>query len=164
MGFYPRGNPLTEPAAFTARDGVLWLVYVEGLPPPPARLFQRTALPVRRLRFDAETESRASVDLPVGAPFLSEARLQECLDHAEAIPFAPVGNHRPFRRHRIVELAARVHSHMQAVADDWATWWREGAPARQAFLERCQELVASAVQELRMMLAKMVQSTRRRSR
>jgi hypothetical protein len=83
----PRGNPLTEVMEFTARDGIHWVAYIEGLPAvPPRRFFNPTVLPGRRLRFDAATESRVSPELPAGSPFLTEHRLLRLLGASRLVP------------------------------------------------------------------------------
>jgi hypothetical protein len=92
----PRGNALTEVMEFTARDGGQWVAYIEGFPAVRTRrLFPRTVLPGRRLRFDSATESRVSGEVPAGSPFLSERRLlallaaSSVLPPVEAAPAAP---------------------------------------------------------------------------
>jgi len=87
--FYPRGNALTETMPFTDRDGVLWLVYIEGVQPDPQRRrWGQAQLPGRRLRFDSATESRTSTHVPAGSPYLTEERLQGLLDHTHPVPVA----------------------------------------------------------------------------
>jgi hypothetical protein len=83
----PSGNALTESVPFTDRDGVEWLVYIEGL--PLRRQIEwpsRTRLPGRALRFDCNVESRRTAVVPAGAPFLQRDRLEELLDYARPVP------------------------------------------------------------------------------
>jgi hypothetical protein len=83
----PRGNPLTEVMELTASDGVSWVAYIDGLPPARARrLLERTVLPGRRLRFDSAMESRVSLELPAGSPFLAERRLLGLLGGSRLLP------------------------------------------------------------------------------
>ncbi len=87
--FYPRGNALTETMPFTDPDGVRWLVYIEGVPPDPQRRrWGHATLPGRRLRFDSATESRTSIHVPAGSPYLTEERLQGLLDETHPLPLA----------------------------------------------------------------------------
>jgi hypothetical protein len=98
----PRGVPLTESMPFVARDGVVWLAYLEGfIPERPWVMWYRTLLPGRRLRFDSAGESRMVTSIPAGAPFLSEDRLRTLLDNARPIPPAPpsrLSRYSPWRR------------------------------------------------------------------
>jgi hypothetical protein len=82
---YPRGNALTDSMPFTDRDGVSWLVYIDGIPSEPTlgRLWRKTTMPGRRLRFDSTVESRISIDVPAGSPYLPAAQLQHLLEHAQ---------------------------------------------------------------------------------
>jgi hypothetical protein len=83
----PWGNPLTEVMELTARDGVRWVAYIDGLPPAhPGRFLKQTVLPGRRLRFDSTTESRVSPELPAGSPFLTECRLLGLLGGSRLLP------------------------------------------------------------------------------
>ncbi len=83
---YPRGNALTDTMPFTDRDEVHWLVYIEGVPPdPPSRRWGQTVLPGRRLRFDSAMESRITIPVPAGSPYLTDHRLQSLLDQAEPV-------------------------------------------------------------------------------
>jgi len=87
---YPRGNALTDTMPFTDRDEVRWLVYIEGIPPDPlARRWGQTVLPGRRVRFDSATESRTSIQVPAGSPYLTERRLQSLLDQAQPVLAGP---------------------------------------------------------------------------
>ncbi len=84
---HPSGNALTESISFADRDGVEWLVYIEGLPlRRQIEWPRRTRLPGRALRFDCDVESRRTAVVPAGAPFLQRDRLEELLDHARAVP------------------------------------------------------------------------------
>ena len=83
---HPSGNALTESISFADRDGVEWLVYIEGLPlRRQIEWPRRTRLPGRALRFDCDVESRRTAVVPAGAPFLQRDRLEELLDHAWAV-------------------------------------------------------------------------------
>lgn len=83
---YPRGNALTDTMPFTDRGAVHWLVYVEGVPPdPPSRRWGQTVLPGRRLRFDSAMESRITIPVPAGSPYLTDQRLQSLLDQAQPV-------------------------------------------------------------------------------
>jgi hypothetical protein len=87
---YPRGNALTDTMPFTDRDEVRWLVYIEGIPPDPlARRWSQTVLPGRRVRFDSATESRTSIQVPAGSPYLADRRLQSLLDQAQPVFTGP---------------------------------------------------------------------------
>jgi hypothetical protein len=71
---------------FTDRDVVHWLVYIEGVPPDPRpRRWDRAVLPGRRLRFDSATESRITLQVPAGSPYLAERQLQLLLDQAQPL-------------------------------------------------------------------------------
>jgi hypothetical protein len=83
----PSGNALTESVSFADRNGVQWLVYIEGL--PLIRRIEwprRTRLPGRALRFDCAVESRRTAAVPAGAPYLERAQLEGLLDHAQSVP------------------------------------------------------------------------------
>ena len=83
---YPRGNALTDTMPFTDRDEVHWLVYIEGVPPdPPSQRWGQTVLPGRRLRFDSAMESRTTIPVPAGSPYLTDHRLQSLLDQAQPV-------------------------------------------------------------------------------
>ena len=81
----PRGNALTESMPFADREGIAWLAYIEGIASAEGHLPGNGRLPGRRLRFDSETDSRVTSELPAGAPFLSDERLQALLDRAQAV-------------------------------------------------------------------------------
>ncbi|HEU5169423.1 MAG TPA: hypothetical protein VFU46_02735 [Gemmatimonadales bacterium] len=152
MPSYPKGNPLTESAQFTGRDGVGWLVYIEGVPPEaPRRRWGQTLLPGRRLRFDSADESRASTHMPAGSPFLSDARLQDLLDRAEAIP-SPAGSVRsagaPALRPRLIDSARRAARFAQVAVADSFRRWRLGADRRRALRYRSRRLVSAAADRL----------------
>lgn len=113
----PRGNPLTEVMELTARDGVRWVAYIDGLPPArQRRLLQRTVLPGRRLRFDSATASRVSPELPAGSPFLTERRLLGLLAASRPMPEVepPPPSRALLRRRRWQASIARARS---ALAD-----------------------------------------------
>jgi len=83
---YPRGNALTDTMPFTDRDEVHWLVYIEGVPPDPrSRRWGQTVLPGRRLRFDSAMDSRITIPVPAGSPYLTAHRLQSLLDQAQPV-------------------------------------------------------------------------------
>ena len=133
MPFYPRGNPHTESMPFTASDGVLWLAYIEGLPPDPPRrlrLWSQAALPGRRLRFDCATVSRVTTDLPAGSPFLADARLRALLDDAQPVPPAAwVPSRRSgastSREHPGIEWVTRAGEAGRAVLAGWSRRCRQ---------------------------------------
>jgi hypothetical protein len=126
---YPRGNVLTEPMPFTARDGSPWLAYIEGVAQPREYSPGEVTLPGRRLRFDSAAESRATAQLPPGSPFLPEARLQDLLDQAQLIPPPPT---------------ATWHPREFAIHLDWPRRWREGASRRRVIRERVERLLSEA--------------------
>lgn len=110
----------------TDRDGARWLVYIEGVP-LPAR-WQRThaGMPGRRLRFDAERDSRVTAQVPAGAPYLADDRLQMLLD--EATPISPEPSATSWRsgdsytaEHPVIEWAARGRE----LVADWSRRWRQ---------------------------------------
>ena len=119
--FYPRGNPLTESMPVTARDGVHWLAYIEGIPQPRQGLWHRVTLPGRQLRFDSAAESRVTTELPAGSPFLAEERLQALLDQAHPVALTPAPSWHPLeapvRAHRTTEWASRALELWQALGD-----------------------------------------------
>jgi hypothetical protein len=83
----PSVNALTESVPFADRDGVEWLVYIEGLPLRPQFEWpRRTRMRGRALRFDCDVESRRTAVVPAGAPFLHRDRLEELLDYARPVP------------------------------------------------------------------------------
>lgn len=118
---YPRGDPLTESMPFTDRDGVRWLVYIEGIPEPPGPPWHRATIPGRHLRFDSAAESRVTTELPAGSPFLADARLQVLLDRARPVPLSPASSWQPLdapvRTHRTTEWAARARRLGQALGE-----------------------------------------------
>ena len=128
ISLYPRGNVLTEPMPFTARDGSPWLAYIEGIAEPRARSPEEPTLPGRRLRFDSLTESRATPVLPPGSPFLSDVQLHELLDRAQVIPPPSTATWHP--RHFLIN-------------DEWYRFWQETAGQRRAFLERGRRLLSA---------------------
>jgi hypothetical protein len=129
ISLYPRGNVLTEPMPFTARDGSPWLAYIEGIAEPRTHSPEEPMLPGRRLRFDSLTESRATLQLPPGSPFLSEVQLHDLLDRAQVIPPPSTATWRP--RHLLI-------------SDGWYRYWQATASERRAFLERVQRMLSAA--------------------
>lgn len=121
ISLYPRGNVLTEPMPFTARDGSPWLAYIEGIAEPREHSTEEPTLPGRRLRFDSLTESRVTPVLPPGSPFLSEVQLHELLDRAQVIPPPSTATWHP--RHALLR-------------EEWHRYWQETATGRRALLER----------------------------
>ena len=115
----------------TASDGVLWLAYIEGLPPdPPRRLWSQAVLPGRRLRFDSATESRVTTHLPAGSPFLADARLHILLDEAQPVPSAASSPSRrsgesTIREHLGIEWVTRAGEAGRAVLAGWSRRWRQ---------------------------------------
>ena len=144
---YPRGNPLTESMEFTDRDGVVWLAYIEGASLTPSEQRRRAAvLPDRHLRFDSAIESRFTSQVPAGAPFLAEARLQSLLDEAEPdLPLA-VTTGSPTRAliSPVTEWSARaVESGREAIADG-SRRWQETASQREALRRQVLERLSGA--------------------
>jgi hypothetical protein len=120
----PRGNPLTDVMELTARDGIGWVAYIDGLPPTrPRRFLKQTVLPERRLRFDSAIESRVSPERPAGSPFLTERRLLDLLGASRLLPEvgAPPPSHALLRRRRWQASIARGRAlrarGIRAVAD-----------------------------------------------
>jgi hypothetical protein len=151
---YPRGNVLTEWMPFTDDDGVYWLVYIEGVPQPSRpRPWSRVTLPGRRLRFDSDSESRFTLRVPAGAPFLADARLHALL--AEAQPVPPAASNTGSSRGAIAALGRPVaewatraaESGREAVAD-LPRRWRQTANRRQALRRRARELASGASETL----------------
>jgi hypothetical protein len=82
----PSGDALTESISFADRNGVEWLVYIEGLPlRRQIEWPRRTRMPGRALRFDCDVESRRTGVVPAGAPFLQRDRLEHLLDGAQPV-------------------------------------------------------------------------------
>jgi len=127
ISLYPRGNVLTEPMPFTARDGSPWLAYIEGIARPREYFAEEPTLPGRRLRFDSLTESRATPVLPPGSPFLSEGQLHELLDRAQVIPPPSTATWQP--RHFLFN-------------HEWYRYWQETASERRAMLERVRRFLS----------------------
>jgi hypothetical protein len=146
---YPRGNPLTKEMAFTDRGGAVWLAYVEGAEPAPARRLRKpTVLPGRRLRFDGATESRFTCSVPAGAPFLAEARLQSLLDEARPDQPAPPTTDAPTAGDWVVEWPLRAaKSGQEAVAGGYRRW-QEGAPQRKALGRKVLDLASEAAETI----------------
>jgi hypothetical protein len=140
---YPKGNPLTHSMEFTDRDGKLWLAYIEGLPPvEPHWFWNVTALPGRRLRFDASEDSRVSDEVPAGAPFLSDARLQALLDGAGPVPAPPptqaAASHQLARVNR---WAAQAGDLARATQTTWSGRWTSGAVKRRQLRYRLRRTI-----------------------
>jgi hypothetical protein len=98
---YPRGNALTDSVQFIDRDGIAWLVYVEGIPLAPQTGWRtRARIPGRTLRFDSFSQSRLGREVPAGAPYLRPDRLQELLDgaHSADVEFATPASAAPHSR------------------------------------------------------------------
>ena len=147
---YPRVNALTETMPFTDRAGVCWLVYIEGVPrePTPRPPWERATMPGRRLRFDSAIESRTSMDVPAGSPFLSDARLQRLLDDALAVsPPPPSRRSSDVRRHPVIELASRA-GELGAVLTNQSWPRRRVADRRLAVPYRLRQLVSTAFERL----------------
>jgi hypothetical protein len=125
-GLTPRGNALTESAELTAPDGVPWIAYIEGLPAEPQHgLLRRTVMPGRRLRFDSRTESRLSLHLPAGSPFLRQGRLMELLRASRPL----------------------VEPEAPPVEATWMEVWQQGAARWRARLARHLDDMRHAVAE-----------------
>lgn len=124
---YPSGVPLTDSMELTGRDGVRWLVYIEGVPLPRTRPWTRqTGFPGRRLRFDSAAESRVVKPVPAGSPFLTDARLQGLLDRSERLDaiIAPApATARP--RRWLVDPAGWTGRHAAAVLADVVRHWQQ---------------------------------------
>jgi predicted secreted protein len=146
---YERGNPLTQSMNFTDRDGKVWLAYVEGAEPAPThRLRRPTTLPVRRLRFDSATESRFTISVPAGSPWLAEARLQSLLDQAR--PDQPTTETAAGRAAGdwVVEWPLRAaKSGQEAVAGGYRRW-QEGATQRKALGRKVLDMASEAVESV----------------
>ena len=150
---YLLGVPLTDVMAFTARGGTCWTVYIEGIPSPaPRRWRSQTLLPARRLRFDSDSESRAITPVPAGAPFLSEARLQELLDRAAPVDdlSAAVGPDLQGRSLHSAARAARLATAVLAagVLAEGGRRRRRAAERQRGLRSRTEELVAGAADRL----------------
>ena len=149
QSFYPRGNALTETMPFTDPDGVRWLVYIEGVPPDPQRRrWGQTVLPGRRLRFDSATESRTSIHVPAGSPYLTEERLQGLLDQTHSVllagpksraaaPLAPLPP--------ASESGARGEQPVGAASEASRWRWRWASDRAPRLLDRLKQFVSAAV-------------------
>lgn len=148
QSFYPRGNALTETMPFTGPDGVRWLVYVEGVPPDPRRRrWGQVVLPGRRLRFDSAKESRTSIHVPAGSPYLTEERLQGLLDQTH--PLSVAG---PQSRGAATAALLPPTSESGApgkpvgVSSEASRWrWRWASDQAPRLLNRLKQLVSAAV-------------------
>ena len=147
--FYPRGNALTETMPFTDPGGVRWLVYIEGVPPDPQRRrWGQAVLPGRRLRFDSATESRRSIHVPAGSPYLTEGRLQGLLDQTHPVPVAG-----PQARAAATlallpptsESGARGEQPVGAASEALRWRWRWASDRAPRLLDRLKQFVSAAV-------------------
>ena len=134
---------------FTDGDGVCWLAYIKGVPADrPPRPQGRAILLGRRLRFDAATESRVRIYLPVGSPFLPDADLQGLLDEAQPVqPPArawPSGD-LPVRQHPVLEWATRGGKLARAVLAYCSRRWHQGADRRQTLRRRVRQFVSGVI-------------------
>src|SRR5439155_21571780 len=116
---------------FTDRNDELWLACIEGLPPVrPPWFWNETALPGRRLRFDARNDSRVSSEVPAGAPFLSEARLQALLDGAGPVS-APLPKPAGVASMvRVSRWAVQAGDLAWTTRGGWSERWNRGAGRR----------------------------------
>lgn len=126
---------------FTDRDGVSWLAYIEGVPSAARWQRSRASLPGRRLRFDSTTDSRATIRLPAGSPFLADERLQSLLDEAASLPPVTWATRSPasgasMLDHPAIEWAARVGEFGRELAANWSSRWRRRADRRNALRHR----------------------------
>lgn len=156
----PRGNPLTESMPFADREGITWLAYIEGVASAEGHLPGNGRLPGRRLRFDSETDSRVTSELPAGAPFLSDERLQVLLDRAQAVPPPSTATWQlyepPERLQRAVELTVRAAKAGALALVELARRWREGAPRRRELRQQAAELMSAALQKSRQLAEQMM--------
>ena len=160
---YPKGNPLTHSMEFTDRDGKLWLAYIEGVPPvEPHWFWNVTALPGRRLRFDASEDSRVSNEVPAGAPFLSDARLQALLDGAGPVPARPAAERAtPDQLARVNRWAAQAGDLARATQTTWSGRWAGGAVKRRQLRYRLRRTILAV--EARLIHLEEIVSGRRRA-
>jgi hypothetical protein len=143
---YPRGNALTDSMPFTDRDEVRWLVYIEGIPPDPlARRWHQTVLPGRRLRFDSATESRTSIQVPAGSPYLTARRLQSLLDQAQPLLVGPEAPAMRAPLPRPGESGARRERPGAAASEALRRLWRWASDPAPPLLGRALEQFLSAV-------------------
>jgi hypothetical protein len=157
----PRGNPLTESMPFADREGVTWLAYIEGIAPPVGHYPVNGRLPGRRLRFDSDTESRVTSELPAGAPFLAEERLQGLLDRAQAVPAPTTATWQlpepPVRLKRAVDWTVRAGKAGALALVELARRWREGADRRRELRRQAAELMSAALEKARRLAAQVRQ-------
>lgn len=167
QSFYPRGNALTETMPFTDPDGVRWLVYIEGVPPDPQRRrWGQTVLPGRRLRFDSATESRTSIHVPAGSPYLTEDRLQGLLNQTHPVLLAG-----PKSRAAVTlaplsptsESWARGEQPVGAASEASQWLWRWASDRAPRLLARFKQFVAAAVGAMQV-LESAIRSGPRRAR
>ncbi len=149
QSFYPRGNALTETMPFTDPDGVRWLVYIEGVPPDPQRRrWGQTVLPGRRLRFDSATESRTSIHVPAGSPYLTEERLQGLLDQTHSVLLAGPKSRAPALLAPLPpasESGARGEQPVGAASEASRWRWRWASDRAPWLLDRLKQFVSAAV-------------------
>ena len=155
----PRGNALTESMPFADREGIAWLAYIEGIASAEGHLPGNGRLPGRRLRFDSETDSRVTSELPAGAPFLSDERLQALLDRAQAVTAPTTATWQlpepPVRLQRAVELTVRAGRASAVALGELARRWREGAPRRRELRQQAAELMSAALERGRQLAAQL---------
>jgi len=167
QSFYPRGNPLTETMPFTDPDGVRWLVYIEGVPPEPQRRrWGQAVLPGRRLRFDSATESRTSIHVPAGSPYLTEERLQGLLDQTHPVPVAGPQLRAAATRARLPPTSKSGAPGKRPVgaASEASRWlWRWTSEQAPQLLDRFKQFV-SAVLSAMQVLESAIRSGPRRAR
>jgi hypothetical protein len=167
QSFYPRGNPLTETMPFTDPDGVRWLVYIEGVPPDPQRRrWGQAVLPGRRLRFDSATESRTSIHVPAGSPYLTEERLQGLLDQAHPVPLAGPQSRAAAMLARLPptsESGARGEQPVGAASEAWRWRWRWALERAPRLLARFKQFVAAVLSAMQV-LESAIRSGPRRAR
>jgi hypothetical protein len=158
---FPRGNSLTESMPFADREGVTWLAYIEGVAPPDHHHAVNGRLPGRRLRFDSEDESRATTELPAGAPFLSDERLQALLDRAQPVTAPTTGSWQlpepPIKLQRAIEWTAHAGRAGAALLVELVRRWREGADRRRELREQAADLMSAAYERARQLAAQVRQ-------
>jgi hypothetical protein len=145
------GLPLTETMPLTTADGSRWVVYIEGFQRESPRFPHRTTIPGRRLRFDSDHGSWVSLDVPAGAPFLGQERLEELLGRAQLLPL-PSLPARPPRRAKVrsaivwrwmVERVGRGVRRTRAMAAQIHRRWLQDCASTAARLHSA--MVSSAV-------------------
>jgi hypothetical protein len=157
---FPRGNALTESMAFADREGVAWLAYIEGIAPPDHHAVNGR-LPGRRLRFDSEDESRATTEVPAGAPFLSDERLQALLDRTQPVTAPTTATWQlpepPVKLQRAIEWTARAGKATAALLLELVRHWREGADRRRELREQAADLMSAGFERARRLAAQVRQ-------